>query len=160
MKRSTCFVIAFLIVVFDQATKYLVRSFIDPFETIRILPFLQLVSVRNEGAAFGLFRSFGNDAFIVISAAAIMFVSFLILKSREDGLGLSLILGGAAGNLIDRVVFKSVIDFVDLHAGRFHWPAFNVADSALTVGLVLLVLRSMFHRPPGDVMSAGNRPES
>ena len=150
MKRSICFLIAFLLVFFDQITKYLVRSFIDPFETVKILPFLQLVNVRNEGAAFGLFRSFGNETFIIISVAAMIFVSFLILKSREDRFGLSLILGGAAGNLIDRIVFKGVTDFVDLYAGRFHWPAFNVADSALTVGLALLLLRSLFHRRPGE----------
>ena len=145
MKKYPYFLVALLVVLLDQITKYLARSFIGSFETIRILPFLQLVSVRNEGAAFGMFKSFGNATFIVISLGAMAFIIFLLLKSRKDRLGLSLIMGGAAGNLIDRIVFRNVTDFIDVFAGRFHWPAFNVADSALTVGLVILLMGSLLH---------------
>jgi signal peptidase II len=145
MKKYSHFLVALLVVLLDQITKYLARSFISSFETVKILPFLQLVSVRNEGAAFGMFRSFGNAAFIVISLAAIVFVCYLLIKGREDRLGLSFILGGAAGNLIDRIVFRSVTDFIDVFAGRLHWPAFNIADSALTVGIVILLTVSLFH---------------
>jgi len=145
MKKYPYFLVALLVVLLDQITKYLARSFIGSFETIKILPFLQLVSVRNEGAAFGMFKSFGNTAFIVISLVAMLFVCYLLIKSREDRLGLSFILGGAAGNLIDRVVFRNVTDFIDVFAGRFHWPAFNIADSALTVGLAILLMGSLFH---------------
>jgi signal peptidase II len=145
MKRYPYFFVALLVVLLDQITKYLARSFISSFETIKVFPFLQLVSVRNEGAAFGMFRSFGNTTFIVISLAAMVFVCYLLLKSREDRLGLSFVLGGAAGNLIDRVVFRNVTDFVDVFAGKFHWPAFNIADSALTVGIAILLVSSLFH---------------
>ncbi len=145
MKRHHYFLIALLIVLIDQLTKYLARSYIGGSETIKILPFLQLVNVRNEGAAFGMFRSFGNATFIVISLAAMVFVFSLLMKSMHDRLGLSLILGGAAGNLIDRIIFRNVTDFVDVFAGRFHWPAFNIADSALSVGLVILLMDSLFH---------------
>jgi signal peptidase II len=142
MKRFLFFVVAFLVVLSDQITKLLARNFIAPFETIKVFPFLQLVSVRNEGAAFGLFKSFGNSGFIVVSLVAIAFVTYLLLRAREDRIGLSLILGGAAGNVIDRIFLGSVTDFIDVFVGRLHWPAFNIADSALTVGLALMVLNA------------------
>lgn len=142
--------ISVLVVLFDQLTKHLVRNFIGPYETIKILPFLRLISIRNEGAAFGLFKGFGNVTFIIVSIVAIIFVLYLMLKSNDDKLGLSLILGGAIGNLIDRVISGSVTDFIDVFAGRFHWPAFNVADSALTVGLALLIVRSFFYLKKGE----------
>lgn len=150
MKRPLCFIIAFLVVFFDQITKYLARSFIAPFETVRVLPFFHLVSVRNEGAAFGLFKGFGNSAFIAVSLVAMAFVSFLLIRTREDRLGLSLILGGAAGNVIDRILFGNVTDFLDFFAGRFHWPAFNVADAALTVGITIMLLNTIFRLKIGE----------
>jgi signal peptidase II len=143
MKSPLYFLIAILVVLLDQITKYLARSFIGPFETIKVLPFLHLVSVRNEGAAFGMFKGFGNTPFIVISFIAVIVVIVLLVKDKENRLGLSLIMGGAIGNMIDRITLGSVTDFVDVFAGRFHWPAFNVADSALTVGLVLIVASSL-----------------
>ena len=143
MRRYPYFLVALLVVLFDQATKYVVRVSLDTFETIRVLPFFNVVHVRNEGAAFGLFKSLGNAAFIVVSVGALVLVTFLLLKTKEDRLSLSLILGGAIGNLIDRILFGRVTDFVDVFVGRFHWPAFNVADSALTVGLMLMLLRSL-----------------
>ena len=145
MKIAISFLAASLVVLLDQATKYLARGSIGPFETVRLLPFLQLVNVRNEGAAFGLFRGLGNATFIVISLAAIVVVSYLIVRNREDRPGLCLILGGAVGNVIDRILFRNVTDFIDVFVGRLHWPAFNVADSALTIGIGILLLRSLIH---------------
>jgi len=129
-----------IIVLLDQGTKHLVRTMIRPFETINLLPFLQLVHIRNEGAAFGLFRSIGNVSFIIISIIAIAVVSYLMIREKRDRFNLSLILGGAVGNLIDRLIYGNVTDFIDVYAGRFHWPAFNVADSALTIGISLIFL--------------------
>jgi len=143
MKRSLPFLVSGLVVALDQITKYLVRGSLTPFETVRILPFLQFVSVRNEGAAFGLFKGLGNNTFIIISAAAIILLSVLLAKSRGDWVAYALILGGAIGNLIDRIVFGRVTDFIDVFVGRFHWPAFNIADSALTIGLGLLLVSSL-----------------
>jgi signal peptidase II len=145
MKSPFYFLIAILVVLLDQITKFLARSLIGPFETIKVFPFLHLVSVRNEGAAFGLFKGFGNIPFILISLIAVIVVIVLLIRGKEDRFGLALILGGAIGNMIDRITMGSVTDFVDVFAGRFHWPAFNVADSALTIGLVVMVVSSFFH---------------
>lgn len=132
--------ISFVVIVADQITKYLVRTSIRPYEVIEIFPFLQLVHIRNVGAAFGLFKGLGNTTFIVISLFAILTVFYLLVKDKKNSIGLSLILGGATGNLIDRIIFGNVTDFIDLHVGRYHWPAFNVADSALTIGVSLMLL--------------------
>jgi len=145
MKSHLYFLIAILVVLLDQITKLLARSFIGPFDTIKVSPFLHLVSVRNEGAAFGLFKGFGNIPFIAISLIAAMVVIVLLVRGKEERFGLALILGGAIGNMIDRITMGSVTDFVDVFVGRFHWPAFNVADSALTVGLVVMVVGSFIH---------------
>jgi len=145
MKSPLYFLIAILVVLLDQITKFLARSFIGTFETVKIFPFLHLVSVRNEGAAFGLFKEFGNIPFIAISLIAIIVVVVLLMRGKEDRFGLALVLGGAIGNMIDRITMGSVTDFVDVFAGRFHWPAFNVADSALTIGLVVMVVSSFIH---------------
>lgn len=145
MKKSYIF-LAFLIVISDQTTKYLANNFINPSMSVEILPFLNLVNVRNTGTAFGMFRSLGNNTFIIISIIAIAFIFFLLIKGKENPLGLSLILGGAIGNLIDRLFYGSVIDFIDVFVGRFHWPAFNVADSSLTIGIIIIFLTSLFRK--------------
>lgn len=148
MKSYICLLITALVVIADQCSKYLVRNFISPFDTINVLPFLNLVSVRNRGAAFGMFKSFGNIPFIVISVIAIIFVLYLLLQKTASlkpnsaniyKVTLSLILGGAIGNLIDRIFIGSVVDFIDMFAGGFHWYTFNIADSALTIGMLLML---------------------
>jgi signal peptidase II len=87
-----------------------------------------------------MFKSVGSGFFIAASIAAILFVIFLLIKGKENYLGLSLILGGAIGNLIDRILYGRVVDFIDLSIGKYHWPAFNVADSALSVGVTIILL--------------------
>lgn len=144
MKKSLYFLASILVVLIDQATKYMARASINPFEGIQVSPFLNLVNVKNTGAAFGMFKVFGNTVFVIISLAAIIFVLFMLLRGMEDKPALALILGGATGNLIDRIVFGHVTDFIDVFAGRFHWPAFNIADAALTVGVLLILYRSLF----------------
>lgn len=141
MSRGTVFLLTFPpVVVLDQLSKYLAARYIDPFAPVEVLPFLNLVNVRNVGAAFGLFTSMGNVFFIVVSLVAIALIAFLMRREKDWTAALSLVLAGAVGNLIDRLVFGYVRDFVDLHAGSYHWPAFNVADSALTVGIALLLV--------------------
>lgn len=130
--------ISSLVIIADQITKHLVRVYIKSYEVLNILPFLRIVHIRNEGAAFGLFKGFGNINFIIISIIAIIVVIYLLFKDKRDRINLSLILGGATGNLIDRIIYGNVTDFIDLYAGRFHWPAFNIADSALTIGISLM----------------------
>jgi len=132
--------IALSVIVLDQITKYLVRTHIGAYESIELLPMLNLVNVQNRGAAFGMFRSFGNMFFISISVAALIFMSWVIIKDKEDHRIFALLAGGAAGNLIDRLTLGYVVDFVDVAAAGHHWPAFNVADSALSIGMVFMAL--------------------
>ena len=139
------FLISLVIIVLDQITKHLVLKYMNPFESIEIFPFLHIVSVRNTGGAFGMFKSVGSTLFIVASVMAIIFVIWLLIRAKEGYFGLSLILGGAIGNLIDRLHYGWVVDFIDFSIGKFHWPAFNVADSALTVGVIVVLLSSQLH---------------
>ncbi len=127
-------------VLVDQFSKYLTADRIGPHESVRLLPFLNLVNVKNAGAAFGLFGGLGNGIFIAVSFMAIGFITALLIKGSKPVLGLSLILSGAAGNLIDRLLYGYVRDFIDVFWGRYHWPAFNVADSCLTVGVALFLI--------------------
>ncbi len=134
------FLISFIVVVLDQITKYLAINYINPYDSIKISPFLHLVIVTNKGAAFGMFKHIGSSFFIAASVTAIIFVIYLMIRGKEDRLGLSLILGGATGNLIDRILYGSVVDFIDLSIGKYHWPAFNIADSALSIGVMIILL--------------------
>lgn len=133
-------IIAFTVIVLDQITKYLARTHIGAYESIQLLPILNLVNVQNRGAAFGMFASFGNSFFIAISFVALAFMSWVIVKDKEDYRIFALLAGGAAGNLIDRLTLGYVVDFVDVAVAGHHWPAFNVADSALSVGMVFMAL--------------------
>lgn len=126
----------------DQLTKRLVQGNMDLLEVRVLNSFFNLVYYRNIGSAFGMFRSLGNTFFVIVSGIAIVVVGVLLLKDRENRLGLSFILGGAAGNLTDRVAHGYVIDFLEVHAGGHYWPAFNIADSALTIGMVLLIINA------------------
>ncbi len=147
MKRAIhVFLIVLSVIVLDQITKYLVISFLNPYDSIEVFPFLHLVSVRNTGAAFGMFKGFGSGFFIGISLLAITFVIWLLVTSNYSYFGLSIVLGGAVGNLTDRILYGKVVDFIDFSVGRFHWPAFNVADSALTIGIIVIFLTSLFRK--------------
>ena len=137
--KKAALLLSLFIVLFDQATKFLVSRTIGFHDAIDILPFLRLVYVTNRGAAFGSLQFLGNNFFIVFSLVAIVVVILLMLLSRESLLGLSFVLGGAVGNLIDRLRFGYVIDFLDVHVGKYHCPAFNVADSFISIGIVLML---------------------
>lgn len=147
MKRGSLpyFLLSLAVIIIDQSTKYFIRTGLAPYGIIHVLPVLNVVHVENTGSAFGLFTSLGNTFFVILAACASMFIAFLILvvKDRNNRTAFSLILGGAAGNLADRIMYGHVVDFLDIHAGKYHWPAFNVADSALTAGVVLILLQSL-----------------
>ena len=144
MKRfKEAFLISIIVVALDQITKYLALTYINPYDSFKILPFLHLVLVTNKGAAFGMFKHIGSSFFIAASVIAIIFVIYLLIRGKEDHLGLSLILGGAIGNLVDRILYGSVVDFIDLSIGKYHWPAFNIADSALSVGVTIILLNNL-----------------
>lgn len=147
MKNKTAFffLIALSVFVLDQLAKYLIRTYIGPFDVIRVLPFFNIVYVENIGSAFGMFKGLGNTFFVIIALLAMALISALIIRDKDNRLIFSLILGGAAGNLMDRIIHGYVIDFLDVYAGKFHWPAFNVADSALTIGIALLICKTFFN---------------
>jgi len=138
------FIIAIIVVIFDQSTKTLVKLYVHPLETIRILPFFNIVYVENIGSAFGMFKNLGNTFFIIVSFLALAFISFLLVKEEYNKIYYALILGGAVGNLLDRLIYGYVIDFFDLHIRGVHWPAFNIADSALTIGIIMLLFKTIF----------------
>lgn len=140
------FILALFLLLLDQITKTLIKFFVHPFEIITILPFFNIVYVENTGSAFGMFKSLGSLFFIIVSLMAIVFVTFLLIKERDNRVCYALVLGGAAGNLLDRLIYGYVIDFLDFHVGGFHWPVFNIADSALTVGIFLLLFKTFFSK--------------
>lgn len=146
-KTSAYFILALVIFLLDQGTKYIVMKNLNLYQVMSVLPFFNLVYYRNIGSAFGMFKGLGNPFFILISAAAIVAITVMIIKDSGSRTGLSLILGGAAGNLTDRIMHGYVVDFLEIYAGNFYWPAFNVADSALTIGIMLLILDAI--RTPG-----------
>lgn len=137
-KPAFFFIIALTVFVIDQFTKHLIRSNVGPYDVVRVLPFFNIVYAENVGSAFGMFKSLGNVFFMFVAAAAIVAVAVMIIREKENRLSFSLILGGAMGNLADRILYGHVIDFLDFFVGRWHWPVFNVADSALTVGIMLM----------------------
>lgn len=145
----TFFSISSGIAAVDQLTKWLVLSFIPLDGGINVVPGLvNIVHARNPGAAFGIMSQHSSDFrwlfLLAVSVAALLVVLWLVLSSHDLSTGLligySLFFGGAAGNLIDRARFGEVIDFLDVFVGQYHWPAFNVADSALCVGVGLFAL--------------------
>jgi signal peptidase II len=147
MKRFTkILLIALSIISLDRITKYLVISYLSPVDSIEIFPFLHIVNIKNTGAAFGMFKGLGSNYFVIISVVAIIFVIHLLIRKVYNTFGLSLILGGAIGNFIDRIIHGKVIDFVDFSVGKFHWPAFNVADSSLTIGIIIVFLHSILKK--------------
>jgi signal peptidase II len=152
-------IIAVFVVALDQISKLWVRSYLDPYEIIPWVGCLSLTNVRNTGSAFGLFA---NQAFLLTIVAIVVLVAILLFYryfSRSNILGISalgLVFGGAVGNLIDRLRFGYVTDFVDVRLWRdFHWPAFNVADSAITVGSIMLVIFIFLAFRKGDGSSSG-----
>ncbi len=152
-------VVSALVIMVDQATKYMVLSALSLHEIRPVIPGLfNLIYVTNTGAAFGFLagsEKWRHLFFMSIGIAALGGLVYLLVVSRtRDPLffwGLSLILGGASGNLIDRVLRKHVIDFLDFYIGSYHWPAFNIADSAITVGGIMLAVHLLRHTSSAGV---------
>ncbi len=139
--------LAVVIVALDLWTKHLASSHLVMFQPVEVLPWLDWRLAHNTGAAFSFLA--GADGwqrwfFTVLAAVVSVFlVAWLFRLERGQRLvplALSLVLGGAVGNLVDRVRYGYVVDFIDVHAGDWHWPAFNIADSAITCGIILLLL--------------------
>ena len=137
--------LALVIVLADQITKFFVVQRFTLHETVPVTSFFNLVYVRNTGAAFSMLADAGGWQrifFVAVAVVASAWVLWLLRRHPEQKLfclALGLILGGAVGNLIDRALFGSVVDFVQVHYAGWYFPAFNVADSAITVGAGLLI---------------------
>ncbi len=155
---TTFGVIAVIIIVADQMTKYLISNSIPLNGSETIIPgFLDLVHVRNAGAAFGVFADktgiISRFALSGISLIALIVIAWIVTFQHLDRysiVGFALFFGGAAGNFLDRLLLGEVTDFIDVYLGTLHWPAFNLADSALTVGAFIFCIRLIF---PGRVKS-------
>lgn len=148
--------LAAVLVILDQLTKYLAAQSIPPGSSVPLLPFLSLVLTYNTGAAFSFLAGesgWQRWFFAAIAVAASALIIWLLHRHRRETflcVGLTLILGGAIGNLIDRVLVGAVIDFVLLYWRKYQWPAFNVADSCITVGAAMLIWDSLRQsRKPG-----------
>ncbi len=147
--------LSIVVVILDQFSKQLVESKLLVFETLPLLSWLNFTLVYNEGAAFsflsdqdGWQRWFFIVLALVISTVLVIWISRLKETDRLVAVALSLLLGGALGNVIDRILFGHVVDFIDIYYKQWHWPAFNIADSAITLGVILILV---------DAVRSGNR---
>lgn len=138
------------VIVLDQATKYLASSHLELHQPVALLPFLNLTLMHNLGAAFsflseaaGWQRWFFTTVALVVSTVIAVWLHRLQPGQLWLAAALALILGGALGNVWDRLVLGYVVDFIDVYVGRWHWPAFNIADSAIFVGAVMVLIDAL-----------------
>lgn len=143
------------IVIFDQITKLLIQARFRLHESVVVIEnFFSLTYIRNPGAAFGFLADqaagFRSVFFFTISALALALLTFFLIQTPEEDtsglIGISLLFGGAVGNLLDRIRLGEVVDFLDFYVGEFHWPAFNVADSAITIGISMLMFNLFWQK--------------
>ncbi|HWR91579.1 MAG TPA: signal peptidase II [Desulfobacterales bacterium] len=151
--------VAGAVLILDQATKALVLNHLPLGGSIPVIPgFFDLTHVHNPGGAFGFLSGMSAEfrglLFVAVSFLAVGLILYFYwqtpVRQRLLAVGLSLIFGGAVGNLVDRIRFGIVVDFLDLYAGELHWPAFNVADSAITVGVLIFGYHILFHKDRTD----------
>ena len=136
-------------ILLDQGTKLAIDSSMKLYQSIPVLPFFKLTYVHNTGAAFSFLSEAGGwqrwfFAGLALAISCVIAVWLARLKQHETllAVALALVLGGAIGNLIDRLAYGYVIDFLDVYDQTWHWPAFNIADSAITLGVILMLLES------------------
>jgi signal peptidase II len=160
MKLRDSIILALIILVLDFITKRWVEDALFVGQQIPLTGFFNLVLTYNTGAAFSFLSDAGGWQrwfFTIVSTGASVLIVYLLRKHAAETLfcaALSLILGGALGNLWDRLTLGGVVDFLDFHIAGYHWPAFNVADSAISVGAILLIIDS-FLRKDGESTKSG-----
>ena len=148
--RFLGFGIAILVTVLDQVSKWwIVNLVMKPPAIVEVIPVFNLVLGYNRGVSFGMFGSDSELGRWLLSALAILIISALIIwllriEKFRLAVALGLIIGGAVGNVIDRIIIGAVVDFLDFHLAGFHWPAFNVADMGITCGAALLIWDAIF----------------
>ncbi len=150
---ARAFGLAAVIVILDQVTKLWAVSALELYRSVEILPFFNLTLLHNTGAAFSFLADAGGwqrwffvGLTVIIATGVAIWLARLPVHERFTRASLTLILGGAIGNLIDRIRLGYVIDFLDFHAAGWHWPAFNVADAAISCGAVLLIVFGLLGR--------------
>ena len=138
-----------LVIFFDQVSKWFMMSWLSLYETVVIMPYFNLTMAHNEGAAFSFLAQAGGwqrwffiGLALIISVVLFVWLAKLKPTEKLEAISLSLILGGAIGNVIDRISYGYVVDFIDLYIGHNHWPVFNIADSAICIGAILLIADS------------------
>jgi len=146
-----------LVISLDQASKWIVSSLFSLHETLVVMPYFNLTLAHNYGAAFSFLAGAGGwqrwffiGLSLVISVALVVWLKKLSSHAKLEAVSISLILGGAIGNVIDRIYFGYVIDFLDVYYGTYHWPVFNIADSAICIGAGLLILDSFISKAEPD----------
>ncbi len=144
--------LAAVVAAADQVAKWAARDALwDPPRRIEVTGFFNLVPVQNRGISFGLLQSEGTGTWIIVGAALAIAAGLGVWLARTrlrwTACGLGLVIGGAVGNVIDRVRLGWVIDFLDFHGGGYHWPAFNLADAAISVGVVMLIVQGFLMKP-------------
>jgi signal peptidase II len=147
--RLKAYSVAAAVVALDRLTKWIVETNVSTLDTIHVIPgFFDIVRSENRGVAFGMFNDSTSEwrtaLLVVLALAAVLFVSAMLWRpdklDRFSFWGLALILGGAAGNVFDRIMWGRVTDFLDFYFGTYHWHTFNIADSAIVIGSGLLLL--------------------
>lgn len=141
-----------VLILLDQVSKHWIVAHWQEFEVFPVLPFFNVVLVYNTGAAFSFLANAGgwqHYFFISVGLLASLLILGMIRQSQNtaERIGLALILSGAVGNIIDRFRLGKVVDFLDFHVAGYHFPAFNVADSAITIGVILIIIIQIFSRP-------------
>ncbi len=155
-KLSSWLWLAGVVILLDQVSKWIVLGTLHPGESRYVAPFFNWVLTFNSGAAFSFLSDAGGWQrwfFTVLALAVSVWILTLLRRHTSEfrlALALSLILGGALGNVIDRLRFGAVVDFIQWHAAGYYWPAFNVADSAITIGAILLVWDQFATKPVAD----------
>jgi signal peptidase II len=154
---------AVVVIVLDQITKNAILSRFALHETYEVISgFFNLVYVMNPGAAFGFLsgasETFRYIFFIGVTVTAVFLIVYYLLKSKPGSIvsviALTMIFAGAVGNLIDRIRFGAVVDFLDVYLGTWHWPAFNVADSAISIGAILMIWEMIINSKKRDISSS------
>lgn len=149
--------ISIAVVALDQITKWVIMNTIALHDMVQVIPnFFNLVHIQNPGSAFGLFANqnsiFRNIFLMTAAIIAICLVLYMYKRTSQEypllSIGFALIFGGAVGNMMDRLRLGSVIDFIDLYIANFHWPAFNIADSAISIGMVIFGYHIIFRKIP------------
>lgn len=143
------YLISLVVFLLDFGTKHLALTYLAWHQPVAVMPGFNWYLTQNRGISFSLFTTASHWGPYILSAVALLICAGIVVwlqreKNRLARVGLALVLGGAIGNIIDRIRFGYVVDFIDWHVGSYHWPAFNIADSAVCLGVACLVIQSIF----------------